>query len=102
MTIHLYETSTLGTHNGVVDSKVKSNPQNNLIYEQHRCGKGRNTRGTITARHRGGGHKRLYLTIEYDPNRNSYICFIQYRDCEERNILHPRGAIIEDTIVSGA
>nr|QGS65391.1 ribosomal protein L2 [Bixa orellana] len=117
MAIHLYKTSTPGTRNGAVDSQVKSNPRNNLIYGQHHCGKGRNARGIITARHRGGGHKRLYrkidfrrnekdiygriVTIEYDPNRNAYICLIHYGDGEKRYILHPRGAIIGDTIVSG-
>uniref|UniRef100_A0A1P8DHJ5 Large ribosomal subunit protein uL2c n=1 Tax=Tylosema esculentum TaxID=189976 RepID=A0A1P8DHJ5_9FABA len=117
MAIHLYKTSTPSTRNGAVDSRVKSNPRNNLIYGQHRCGKGRNARGIITARHRGGGHKRLYrkidfrrnqkdiygriVTIEYDPNRNAYICLIHYGDGEKRYILHPRGAIIGDTIVSG-
>nr|UGV24085.1 ribosomal protein L2 [Wikstroemia indica]UGV24163.1 ribosomal protein L2 [Wikstroemia nutans] len=117
MAIHLYKTSTPGTRNGAVDSQVKSNPRNNLIYGQHRCGKGRNARGIITARHRGGGHKRLYrkidfrrnerdiygriVTIEYDPNRNAYVCLIHYGDGEKRYILHPRGAIIGDTIVSG-
>jgi large subunit ribosomal protein L2 len=96
---------------------VKYNPRNNLIYGQHHCGKGRNSRGIITAGHRGGGHKRLYrkinfrrnekdiygriVTIEYDPNRNAYICLIHYGDGEKRYILHPRGAIIGDTIVSG-
>ncbi|KAF3449768.1 hypothetical protein FNV43_RR05846 [Rhamnella rubrinervis] len=105
------------TRKGAVDSQVKSNPRNNLIYGQHRCGKGRNARGIITAGHRGGGHKRLYrkidfrrnekdiygriVTIEYDPNRNAYICLIHYGDGEKRYILHPRGAIIGDTIVSG-
>ncbi|PNT12338.2 hypothetical protein POPTR_011G074401v4 [Populus trichocarpa] len=107
MAIHLYKTSTLSTRNGAVDSQVKSNTRNNLIYGQHHCGKGRNSRGIITTRHRGGGHKRLYhkiefrrnekyiygriVTIEYDPNRNAYICLIHYGD----------GAIIGDTIISG-
>ncbi|KAK9662968.1 hypothetical protein RND81_O326400 [Saponaria officinalis] len=102
MAIHLYKTATPSTRNGAVDNQVKSNPRNNLIYGQRRCGKGRNARGIITARHRGGGHKRLYrkidfrrnekdiygriVTIEYDPNRNAYICLIHYGD---------------DTIVSG-
>nr|AYP34535.1 ribosomal protein L2 [Ravenala madagascariensis] len=116
--IHLYKTSTPSTRNRAVNSQVKSNPRNNLIYGQHRCSKGRNARGIITARHRGGGHKRLYrkidfrrnekedisgriVTIEYDPNRNAYICLIHYGDGEKRYILHPRGAIIGDTIVSG-
>nr|YP_010625750.1 ribosomal protein L2 [Leptadenia pyrotechnica]WBG94598.1 ribosomal protein L2 [Leptadenia pyrotechnica] len=117
MAIHLYKTSTPSTRNGTVDSQVKSNPRNNLIYGQHRCGKGRNARGIITAGHRGGGHKRLYrkidfrrnekdiygriVTIEYDPNRNASICLIHYGDGEKRYILHPRGAILGDTIVSG-
>ncbi|KAI3843610.1 hypothetical protein MKX03_004111 [Papaver bracteatum] len=115
--IHLYKTSTPSTRNGAVDSQVKSNSRNNLISGQRHCGKGRNARGIITARHRGGGHKRLYrkidfrrnekdisgriVTIEYDPNRNAYICLIHYGDGEKRYILHPRGAIIGDTIVSG-
>nr|YP_009493399.1 ribosomal protein L2 [Banisteriopsis caapi]YP_009493460.1 ribosomal protein L2 [Banisteriopsis caapi]AWM97677.1 ribosomal protein L2 [Banisteriopsis caapi]AWM97678.1 ribosomal protein L2 [Banisteriopsis caapi] len=120
MAIHLYKTSTPSTRNGAVDSQVKSNTRNarnNLIYGQHRCGKGRNARGIITARHRGGGHKRLYrkidfrrnekdiygriVTIEYDPNRNAYVCLIHYGDGEKRYILYPRGAIIGDTIISG-
>lgn len=117
MAIHLYKTSTPSTRNRAVDSQVKSNTRNNLIYGQHRCGKGRNARGIITAGHRGGGHKRLYrkidfrrnekdiygriVTIEYDPNRNAYICLIHYGDGEKRYILHSRGAIIGDTIVSG-
>jgi large subunit ribosomal protein L2 len=112
--IHLYKTSSSSTRNGAVDNQVK---RNNLIYGQHRCSKGRNARGIITVRHRGGGHKRLYrqidfrrnhkdisgriVTIEYDPNRNTYICLIHYGDGEKRYILHPRGAIIGDTIVSG-
>ncbi|KAL8256061.1 hypothetical protein R6Q59_031128 [Mikania micrantha] len=54
MAIHLYKTSTPSTRNGTVDSQVKSNPRNNLIYGQHHCGKGRNVRGIITAGHRGG------------------------------------------------
>nr|YP_009327909.1 ribosomal protein L2 [Medicago sativa subsp. falcata]AOG66164.1 ribosomal protein L2 [Medicago sativa]APC60453.1 ribosomal protein L2 [Medicago sativa subsp. falcata] len=117
MAIHLYKTSIPSTRNGAVDSQVKSNSRNRLIYGQHHCGKGRNARGIITAGHRGGGHKRLYrkidfrrnekdiygriVTIEYDPNRNAHICLIHYGDGEKRYILHPRGAIIGDTIVYG-
>nr|YP_010712174.1 ribosomal protein L2 [Corydalis speciosa]WDA92829.1 ribosomal protein L2 [Corydalis speciosa] len=117
MAIHLYKTSTPSTRNGAADSRVKSNPRKNLISGQRHCGKGRNARGIITARHRGGGHKRLYrkidfrrnekdisgriVTIEYDPNRNAHICLIHYGDGEKSYILHPRGARIGDTIVSG-
>ncbi|KAB2022416.1 hypothetical protein ES319_D07G209100v1, partial [Gossypium barbadense] len=41
------------------------------------------------------------VTIEYNPNRNAYICLIHYGDGEKRYILHPRGFIIADSIVSG-
>nr|YP_009994085.1 ribosomal protein L2 [Corydalis inopinata]QNO35860.1 ribosomal protein L2 [Corydalis inopinata] len=117
MAIHLYKISTPSTRNGATDRRGKSNPQKNLISGQHHSGKGRNARGIITARHRGGGHKRLYrkidfrrnekhiaariVTIEYDPNRNAHICLIHYGDGEKRYILSPRGARIGDTIRSG-
>nr|DBA09587.1 TPA_asm: ribosomal protein L2 [Corydalis hendersonii var. altocristata]DBA09658.1 TPA_asm: ribosomal protein L2 [Corydalis mucronifera] len=117
MAIHLYKTSPSSTRNGATDRRGKSNPRKNLISGQHHSGKGRNARGIITARHRGGGHKRLYrkidfrrneknisariVTIEYDPNRNAHISLIHYGDGEKRYILHPRGARIGDTIRSG-
>nr|AKZ23477.1 ribosomal protein L2 [Evolvulus nuttallianus] len=117
MVIQFYKTYTPSTRNGTVNGQVKSTREKNLISGQHHCSKGRNARGIITARHRGGGHKRLYrkidfrrnekdiygriVTIEYDPNRNAHICLIHYGNGEKRYILHPRGAIIGDTIVSG-
>ncbi|KAL2545051.1 50S ribosomal protein L2 [Forsythia ovata] len=68
MVIHLYKTSTLSTRNGTVDNQIKSNSRNNLIYGHHHCGKGRNARGIITARHRGRGHKRLCRKINFRWN----------------------------------
>jgi large subunit ribosomal protein L2 len=78
---------------------------------------GRNHHGHITARRRGGGHKRRYRRIdfrrskdgvpgriahiEYDPNRSARIALIHYADGEKRYILHPRGLGVGDTIVSG-
>nr|YP_009121255.1 ribosomal protein L2 [Epipogium roseum]AII40865.1 ribosomal protein L2 [Epipogium roseum] len=113
MKILLYKNST-----GNIHYKGKLSKINNLVYGQHNFNKGRNSRGIITVRHRGGGHKRLYrqidfrrnyncisgriVTIEHDPNRNSYICLIHYMDGEKRYILHPRGSIIGDNVVSGA
>jgi large subunit ribosomal protein L2 len=77
---------------------------------------GRNNRGIITCRHRGGGHKRLYRTldfrrdkkdiqavvstIEYDPNRTADIALLEYADGEKRYILHPSGLTIGDTVIS--
>ena len=68
---------------------------------------GRNTHGRITSRHRGGGAKRRYrdidflrrkdgvpakvATIEYDPNRTTYIALLHYADGEKRYILAPQG-----------
>nr|YP_009413564.1 ribosomal protein L2 [Allotropa virgata]ASN78870.1 ribosomal protein L2 [Allotropa virgata]ASN78893.1 ribosomal protein L2 [Allotropa virgata] len=116
MVIHLYKTSNPRTGNRIIKNKIKFNPRNNLTYGQRRC-KGRNVRGIITSRHRGGGHKRLYrkidfrrnekniygkiITREYDPNRNAFICLIHYGDGEKRYILHAKGTQIGNTIVSG-
>jgi len=77
---------------------------------------GRNTRGKITIRHRGGGHKRRYreidfkrdkfeipgrvASIEYDPNRSARIALINYVDGEKRYIIAPMGLRVDDTIVS--
>nr|ASN78939.1 ribosomal protein L2 [Monotropa hypopitys var. americana] len=117
MAIDLYKTSNSRTRNEIIKSQAKFNPRNNLTYRQSRCNKGRNVRGIITSRHRGGGHKRLYrkidfrrnekyiygkiITREYDPNRNAFICLIHYGDGEKRYILHAKGAQIGNTIVSG-
>ncbi|MEL7332640.1 MAG: 50S ribosomal protein L2 [Cyanobacteria bacterium J06560_2] len=91
-------------------------PEKSLTYSVHRP-KGRNNRGVITCRHRGGGHKRLYreidfrrnkhnipakvATVEYDPNRNARIALLNYADGEKRYILHPLGLEVGTTIISG-
>ena len=79
---------------------------------------GRNVRGKITIRHRGGGHKRRYreidfrrdkfdipgrvASIEYDPNRSARIALIDYVDGEKRYIIAPLGLQVGDTVISGA
>jgi len=78
---------------------------------------GRNKQGKITVRHRGGGHKRRYRvidfkrdkfdipakveTIEYDPNRSTFIALVKYEDGEKRYILAPQNLKVGDTIISG-
>jgi len=78
---------------------------------------GRNNHGRITARRRGGGHKRLYRSIdfrrdkfdvpgkvvrlEYDPNRTAFIALIEYEDEEVRYILAPQRLTVGDSVVSG-
>ncbi|MDR3242615.1 MAG: 50S ribosomal protein L2 [Clostridiales Family XIII bacterium] len=79
---------------------------------------GRNVRGKITVRHRGGGARRRYRiidfkrdkdgvpgtvsTIEYDPNRSANIALIVYADGEKRYIIAPNKLKVGDKIVSGA
>jgi len=83
-------------------------------YQRHH---GRNQHGSITCRHRGGGHKRLYrvldfrrqyrevwgrvLRLEYDPNRNARICLIRYANGQDTYMLHPRGLQLHDVIIAG-
>ena len=119
MTIRIYKSYTPGTRNRALSSFneiTKTKPEKSLIRKNHR-NKGRNNRGVITIRHRGGGHKRLYRmidfkrnkygiegvvsAIEYDPNRNSRIALINYIDGEKRYILHAKNLNVGDTIVSG-
>ena len=77
---------------------------------------GRNNRGRITVRHRGGGHKRRYriidfrrdkegvpgkvASVEYDPNRSANIALIHFADGEKRYILHPLGLKVGDQVIT--
>jgi large subunit ribosomal protein L2 len=119
MSIRLYKSYTPGTRNRALSSFTEittDKPEKTLIQKNHR-NKGRNNRGIITIRHRGGGHKRRYrlidfrrnkyhiegtvAAIEYDPNRNARIALIHYCDGEKRYILHPKNLNVGDTITSG-
>jgi large subunit ribosomal protein L2 len=120
MAIRLYKSYTPGTRNRALSdfSEItKTKPEKSLIRKNHR-NKGRNNRGVITIRHRGGGHKRLYrlidfkrnkiniegrvAAIEYDPNRNARIALIHYTDGEKRYILQPKNLNVGDSIYSGS
>ncbi|MGB7414615.1 MAG: 50S ribosomal protein L2 [Thermosynechococcaceae cyanobacterium] len=95
---------------------TRDRPEKSLVGVSHRK-KGRNNRGVITSRRRGGGHKRRYriidlyrnkhgipgkvATVEYDPNRNARIALINYQDGEKRYILHPRGLEVGAEVISG-
>lgn len=77
---------------------------------------GRNTKGRITVRFRGGGHKRRYrvvdfkrnklnvpgkvASVEYDPNRSARIARIHYADGEKTYIIHPMGLKVGDSVIS--
>jgi len=78
--------------------------------------KGRNNAGRITSRHKGGGHKRRFRsvdfkydkidipavveTIEYDPNRSGFIALVCYKDGERRYILAPQKLLVGDTVIT--
>lgn len=94
----------------------KGKPEKSLVKGLTKTG-GRNNYGRITARHRGGGHKRKYRLIdfgrrkfnveatveriEYDPNRSSFIALIKYTDGELAYILAPQKLGVGDKVVSG-
>ncbi|WP_425380286.1 50S ribosomal protein L2 [Spiroplasma endosymbiont of Stenodema calcarata] len=91
-------------------------PEKSLIETRKRHA-GRNNQGVITTRHKGGGHKIKYriidfkrnkedivgkiATIEYDPNRNAFICLVNYIDGEKRYILAPKTIKVGMEIISG-
>jgi large subunit ribosomal protein L2 len=95
---------------------TKTKPERSLVVSKTSSG-GRNSYGRKTARHRGGGHKRLYrvidfrrdkdgvpakvAAIEYDPNRNARIALLHYLDGEKRYILAPAGLSVGDTVANG-
>jgi large subunit ribosomal protein L2 len=94
---------------------TKSEPEKSLLEPLRKKG-GRNNYGRVTARHRGGGHKRRYrridfkrdklevpakvAAIEYDPNRSSNIALLHYVDGEKRYILAPKGLNVGAMVVS--
>ena len=95
---------------------TKTKPEKSLVTMLKKRA-GRNNRGVITCRHRGGGAKQLLrlvdfrrdkigipgrvAAIEYDPNRSANIALIYYADGEKRYIIAPLGLNVGDTILSG-
>jgi large subunit ribosomal protein L2 len=95
---------------------TRTEPEKGLVRPIKRKG-GRNNKGRVSVRHRGGGHKRRYrvidfrrdkfgipakvASIEYDPNRSARIALLYYVDGEKRYILAPVGLGVGDTVVSG-
>ncbi|MFO1221150.1 MAG: 50S ribosomal protein L2 [Burkholderiaceae bacterium] len=95
----------------------KGAPEASLL-EPQKQNAGRNNRGIITMRHKGGGHKHHYRVvdfkrnkdgiaakverIEYDPNRTAHIALLCYADGERRYIIAPRGLEVGATLISGA
>lgn len=119
MAIKKYKPTTPGRRNmtGFTFEEItKKEPEKSLVVSLNSTG-GRNSQGRITARHRGGGHKRKYriidfkrnkdgvpakvAAIEYDPNRSARIALLHYLDGEKRYILAPVGLQVGDMVESG-
>ncbi len=119
MAIKVYKRTSPGRRNSSVNLKeevTKKKPEKSLLKPLKKTG-GRNHKGVITARHRGGGNKRKYrlidfkrnkdgmaatvLGIEYDPNRSCNIALLQYEDGEKRYILAPAGLKVDAKVYSG-
>ena len=95
---------------------TRKKPEKSLLRSLKKSG-GRNSKGRITVRHRGGGHKRKYrvvdfkrdkdgvpariASIEYDPNRGANIALLNYADGEKRYILAPHKSKVGDKVMSG-
>jgi large subunit ribosomal protein L2 len=98
------------------DALTTDKPEKSLLSSKKRSG-GRNNKGKMTVRHRGGGHKKRYRmvdfkrsrfdivaevkTIEYDPNRSAFIALIEYKDGEKSYIIAQNGLQVGQKLVSG-
>jgi len=119
MSIKKLKPVTPGTRfrtNFTFEDITKTEPEKSLVISLKKSG-GRNNLGRVTARHRGGGHKRKYriidfkrdkfgisakvVSIEYDPNRSSRIALLHYADGEKRYIIAPDGLKVGDVLSSG-
>tara|TARA_B000000609_G_scaffold147203_1_gene129915 strand:+ start:3800 stop:4636 length:837 start_codon:yes stop_codon:yes gene_type:complete len=120
MALKSYKPNTPGQRGLVLvsrDSLWSGKPEKTLTVGLSKSG-GRNNKGRVTARRRGGGHKRLYRMIdfkrnhfeipakveriEYDPNRSAFIALLLYDDGKKSYILAPQRLAVGDTVVSGA
>jgi large subunit ribosomal protein L2 len=102
---------------GAFDKITASTPEKSLVTGKTKSG-GRNNTGKMTMRHLGGGHKRRYRfidfkrskdgipatvkSIEYDPNRTSFIALLYYADGEKSYIVAPNGLEVGQTVMSGS
>ncbi len=120
MALKSYKPNTPGQRGLVLVSRESlwsGKPEKTLTVGLSKSG-GRNNKGRVTARRRGGGHKRLYRMIdfkrnhfeipakveriEYDPNRSAFIALLLYNDGKKSYILAPQRLAVGDTVVSSA
>jgi large subunit ribosomal protein L2 len=120
MPIRYYKPVTNSRRNASVNvhaEVTKKRPEKSLLRPLQKSG-GRNHSGKVTARGRGGGHKRMYrlvdfrrlkddmpatiIGIEYDPNRSCHLALLEYQDGTKRYMLAPQGVKDGDVVVSSA
>ena len=120
MALKSYKPNTPGQRGLVLVSRESlwsGKPEKTLTIGLSKSG-GRNNKGRVTARRRGGGHKRLYRMIdfkrnhfeipakveriEYDPNRSAFIALLLYNDGKKSYILAPQRLAVGDTVLSSA
>lgn len=121
MGIRQYKPVTPGRRGATVSDFAEltkgAKPERSLLVRKKKKG-GRNNQGVITARHRGGGHKRHTRvidyrrnkdgvpakvdSIQYDPNRSARVALLFYVDGEKRYIIAPEGLKAGDEVMSGA
>lgn len=110
-------TETRRFQTGLTFEEITATVPHKPLLEPKKRISGRNNKGWLSIRHRGGGHKRLYrvidfkrdkvgiearvATVEYDPNRSAFISLLHYADGEKRYILYPQGLKVGDKVVSG-
>ncbi|MFD0761100.1 50S ribosomal protein L2 [Lutibacter aestuarii] len=98
------------------DTITTDKPEKSLLAPKKRSG-GRNSKGKMTMRYIGGGHKKQYRiidfkrnksgvpatikSIEYDPNRTAFIALVAYADGEKRYIIAQSGLKVGQTVISG-
>jgi large subunit ribosomal protein L2 len=119
MALRKFKPITAGTRwrIGNAYAEVTTNvPEHTLVEPKKRTG-GRNSSGHLSMRYRGGGHKKKYRlidfkrnktgveatvkSIEYDPNRTSFIALVEYPDGEKRYIIAPQGLGVDAKVISG-
>ena len=119
MAVKVYKPTSPGRRDMSVsafEEITHTKPEKSLVTGLRKRG-GRNSRGKVTVRHRGGGHRRLYreidfkrskfgvparvASIEYDPNRSARIALLVYADGDKRYMIAPLGLYVGDTVVSG-
>ncbi|MBI21825.1 MAG: 50S ribosomal protein L2 [Chloroflexi bacterium] len=119
MPLKIYKSTSPGRRDTIAadyNDITKNKPEKSLLAPLLKKG-GRNNRGRITVRHRGGGHKRRYrlvdfirlrtdqaevLSIEYDPNRTARIALIRYEDGQKNYIVAPNNFKVGQKIHSGS